>query len=188
MKNLDELITEAKTIANVSKQIFGSLSVEQLNWKPNEVSWSIGQCFEHLIITNNLYFPNIQKVIDGTHHNNFFSKIPFSTDLIAVLMKNSLKPEQKRKMKTFEIFEPAVSNISETIIEDFAENQQKLIEMIESCKDFNLHKIKIAEPLSVALNLRLNDAFEILILHEKRHFLQAERALKMNSEQLTTDN
>jgi len=176
-----KLISEAEAITKNVETVFGNLNFEQLNWKPNAKSWSIGQCFEHLIVTNNLYFPAIQKVIDGKHRNNFFSKIPFSTDLIAVLMKNSLKPEQKRKMKTFKIFEPAVSNVSETIIEDFAENQLKLIEMIEACKDFEVHKIKIAEPLSVALNLRLDDAFEILVIHEKRHFLQAERVGKLET-------
>ena len=170
-----KLIVEAESISEKAKSNFGNLSAKQINWKPNAKSWSVGQCFEHLIVTNELYFPNIQKVIDGKHRDNFFSKIPFSTDLIAVLMKNSLNPEQKRKMKTFKIFEPAVSKISETIIEDFADNQRRLIEMIKAVKDFEVHKIKIAEPLSAALNLRLDDAFEILIMHEKRHFLQAER-------------
>ncbi len=173
-----KLINEAETITKNVETVFGGLSFEQLNWKPNAKNWRIGQCFEHLIVTNSLYFPAIQKVIDGKHRNNFFSKVPLAVDLIAVLMKNSLNPEQKRKMKTFKIFEPAVSNVSETIIEDFAENQSKLIEMIKICKDFDVHKIKIAEPLSVALNLRLDDAFEILLMHEKRHFLQAERVLK----------
>lgn len=176
---MNEIISELEKISEDTRKTFGKLSAEQINWKPSAESWSVGQCFEHLIVTNELYFPNIQKVIDGNHRNNFFSKIPFSTDLIAVLMKNSLKPEQKRKMKTFKIFEPAVSNISEKIVEDFAENNQKLIEMIEACKDFDIHKIKIAEPLSVALNLRLKDAFEILILHEKRHFQQAERVMEL---------
>lgn len=172
------LISDAETVTKNVETVFGGLNFEQLNWKPNAKSWSIGQCFEHLIVTNKLYFPAIQKVIEGKHRNNFFSKIPFAVDLIAALMKNSLNPEQKRKMKTFKIFEPAASNVSETIIEDFAENQLKLIEMIEACKDFDVHKIKIAEPLSVALNLRLGDAFEILVIHEKRHFLQAERVLQ----------
>lgn len=177
--DLSKLIAEAEAVSEKARKTFGNLSAPQINWKSNTKSWSIGQCFEHLIITNNLYFPNIQKVIDGTHRNNFFSKIPFSTDLIAVLMKNSLNPEQKRKMKTFKIFEPAASDVSETIIEDFARNQRRLIEMMRAVKDFDVHKIKIAEPLSVALNLRLDAAFEILIMHEKRHFLQAERVLKM---------
>lgn len=178
---MTEIISDLEKISTDAGEIFGELPAQQLNWKPNAESWSIAQCFEHLIVTNNLYFPNIQKVIDGTHRNNFFSKIPFSTDLIAVLMKNALNPDQKRKTKTFKIFEPSASDVSPTIIEDFIENNRKLIEMIEAVKDFNIHKIKIAEPLSVALNLRLDDAFEVLVIHEKRHFGQAERVLKMQS-------
>jgi hypothetical protein len=138
---MDEFISEFQRISAEAKRTFRTLSAEQINWKPNEKTWSIGHCFEHLIITNSLNFTAIQKVIDGNHHNNFFSKIPFSTNLIATLMKNSLKPEQPRKMKTFKIFEPAMSNISSTIFEDFAENNRKLIEMFDSCKDLQIHKI-----------------------------------------------
>jgi hypothetical protein len=177
-EDVPRFIEDLRQISADVKSVFGGLSSAQLNWKPNAKDWSVGQCFEHLIITNDLYFPNIRKVIDGKHRNNFFSKIPFSTDIIAALMKNSLKPEQSRKMKTFQIFEPATSSISPTIIEEFAANQQKLIALVEAVKDLDIHRIKISEPLSTALNLRLSDAFAILILHEKRHFLQAGRVLK----------
>lgn len=175
---MDETISELRKISVDARKTFGRLSVAQINWKPSAESWSVGQCFEHLIITNSLYFPAVQKVIDGAHRNNFFSKIPFATDLIAALMKNSLKPEQARKMKTFKIFEPAASDVAATIFDDFDANQQKLIEMIEAVKDRDLRPIKIPEPLHAALNLRLDDAFEILTIHEKRHFLQAERVLQ----------
>jgi len=176
--DISKFIEDLRQISADAKNVFGGLSGEQLNWKPSAESWSVGQCFEHLIITNNLYFPNIQKVVDGKHRNNFFSKIPFAVDLIAALMKNSLKPEQARKMKTFKIFEPAMSSISTTIFDDFAENQRKLIALIEAVKDSDIHRIKISEPLSATLNLRLDDAFEILVMHEKRHFLQAERVMQ----------
>lgn len=180
-KELENLIAETETISENVQKSFGGLSDDQLNWKPSAEKWSVGQCFEHLIITNKLYFSNIQKVIGGTHRNNFFSKIPFAVDLIAALMKIVLNPDQKRKMKTFKMFEPAVSDVSATIIEDFAENQRKFIEMIEAVKDFDVHKIKIAEPLSTALNLRLDDAFEILVMHEKRHFRQAENVSNLEN-------
>jgi DinB superfamily len=175
---MNVIIYELEQISAETEKTFGKLSAEQINFKPSAENWSIGQCFEHLIITNNLYFPAIKNVIDGNHRNNFFSKIPFSTNLIAALMRNSLKPEQPRKMKTFKVFEPATSSISTTIFEDFAENNQKLIGMFEACKGLEIHKIKIPEPLSVALNLRLDDAFEILAMHEQRHFLQAERVIQ----------
>lgn len=157
---------------------FGGMTIDQLNWKPSPKNWSIAQCFEHLIVTNNLYLPNIQRVIDGKHRNNFFSMIPFLPDLIGVLMKNCLNPDQARKMKTFKMFEPNMSDISATIIDDFAENQQKLIAMIKAVKDFDIRKIKIPEPLTIALNIRLSDAFEILTMHEQRHLRQAKRVMQ----------
>lgn len=172
---MNEIISGLEKISADVQKTFGSLSVAQINWKPDIKSWSIGQCFEHLIITNNLYFPNIQKVIDGKHRNNFYTKIPFSVDLIAALMKNSLNPAQKRKMKTFKVFEPATSAVSANIINDFVENNRRLSEMIKAVENLDTQKIKIAEPLSPLLNLRLHDAFEILLMHEERHFLQAQR-------------
>ena len=175
---MNDIISELQKISVDALEKFGSLSSEQINWRPSADDWSVGQCFEHLIITNRLYFPAVQKVIDGTHRNNFFSRIPFAADLIGVLMRNSLNPEQKRKMKTFKIFEPASSDVVATVIDDFAENQRKLIEMIAAVKDIDADKIKIPEPLNRALNIRLSDAFEILTMHEKRHLRQAERVVQ----------
>jgi hypothetical protein len=178
---MNRTISELEKISDDVKKSFGNLSAKQINFKPSAKSWSIGQCFEHLIITNNLYFPAIQKVIDGNHRNNIFSEIPFATDLIGALMRNSLKPEQVRKMKTFKMFEPSMSDVSVSILNDFAENNRKLIELMEACKGLEIHKIKIPEPLNVALNLPLDDAFEILAMHEQRHFNQAERVMKNES-------
>lgn len=177
---MNEIIRELQNISADALEKFGNLSPAQINWRPSEDDWSVGQCFEHLIITNKLYFPAIEKVVGGTHRNNFFSKIPFAADLIGVLMKNSLNPEQKRKMKTFKMFEPAASDVSAAVIDDFAENQRKLIEMIIAVKDVDTDKIKIPEPLNRALNIRLSDAFEILVMHEKRHFQQAQRVVRTN--------
>ena len=36
---------------------FGSLSAEQLNWKPNSQTWSIAQNIDHLIVVNQTYYP-----------------------------------------------------------------------------------------------------------------------------------
>ncbi|CAN5340589.1 hypothetical protein BH20ACI2_BH20ACI2_22230 [soil metagenome] len=94
--------SDLQKVADDARETFGSLSAVQLNWKPSDENWSIAQCFEHLIVTNELYFPNIQRVIDGNHRNNFYSKIPFATDLIAFAMKNSLNPNQSKKMKNIQ--------------------------------------------------------------------------------------
>lgn len=168
------IIEELREVADDVRTTFGGLSAAQLNWKPNDRNWSVGQCLEHLIITDELYFPNIQKVLDGDHRNNFFSAIPFSTNIIAALMKNSLRPDQKRKMKTFKVFEPTASDIGPDIVNSFLSHQEMLIAMAIAAKGLDLNKIKISEPISPVLNLRLIDAFEILLFHEQRHVVQAK--------------
>ena len=177
---LDNFIADARIIADEVKDVFGKLSSEQLNWKYAENIWSIGQIFDHLITTNDLYFDKIQKVADGTHKNNWFSIIPIFPAFTGIMMKKMLGPEAARKMKTFAMFEPSSSNISETIIEDFRQNQEKLISLMKATENLDLKKIKVPEPISPAVNITLIDAYEILIVHEKRHFNQANEVLKMD--------
>lgn len=177
-EELAGLIEQTRSIAENVEKTFGGLTAEQLNWKPGKNAWSIAQCLEHLIVTNDLYFENIQKVADGTHRNNLFSKIPFATDIISFGMKKVLSPDWKGKMKTFKMFEPSFSDVSEDIVERFGENQDRFIALMEATKDLEVRKIKIAEPIGSAVNLRLVDAFEVLIVHEQRHFNQAERILE----------
>lgn len=49
-----------------------NLTSEQLNWKPGEESWSIGQCLDHLIISDCLYFPAFKKIAEGKHEMSFW--------------------------------------------------------------------------------------------------------------------
>ncbi len=176
---VNNFIKNAKIISDEVEERFGSLSAEQLNWKPNADEWSVGQCFDHLITTNNLYFKHIQKVADGNHTNNWYSAIPFVPKLIGTMLKKMVSPDSPRKIKTFQVFEPTLSEISKKIIEEFCENNERLISLMEATMGLNLNKIKIPEPISIAVNVSLIDAYEILALHERRHFNQAKSVMQL---------
>ncbi len=171
---IDQLIKHAKAVDEDVKSTFCGFSARKLNWKPSEKVWSVAQCLEHLVVTNDLYFENIQKVADGTHRNNFFSRIPLTTDIIGFVMKKVLSPDRKPKMKTIGMFKPSSSEISEDILEKFGKNQSRLIALMEASKAFDCNMIKVAEPIGSFVNLRLFDAFEVLVIHEQRHLIQAK--------------
>ena len=172
-------IQKAKIVSDEVKDTFANLSSEQLNWKPNSESWSIAQCLEHLVITNSAYLVNIKKVAEGNHKNNIYSMIPVFGGFIGKFLKKAVNPDYKKKVKTFASFTPVQSNISETVIEDFQSNQDELVSLMESVKDLDGGKIKIVTPISKLLNIRLNDACEVLVMHEQRHFNQAKRVMEM---------
>ncbi|MEZ5346955.1 MAG: DinB family protein [Pyrinomonadaceae bacterium] len=176
---VDNLIANAKSISEEARETFGGLSKEQLNTKPSSVEWSIAQCFDHLNTVSEMYLPQIEKVADGTHVNNWFSAIPLISGKVGSLLKSAVSPDAKTKRKAPPFFVPSQSEITETIIGDFCDVQEQLISFMNAVRDQDIRKIKIPTPISPMINIRLDDAFEILILHERRHFNQAKRVLEV---------
>lgn len=177
-EKLADLIAEAEAIAARVQQSFGGLSVEQLNWKPAAKSWSVGQCLEHLIVTNELEFPAIEKALRSDYKNPFWSKVPLLPRACGNFLIRMVKPENTRKHKAPKSFRPSQSAISGSIIEDFVKHQQKVVRYFEQSESLDLEKTKIVSPISNFFTYSLFDSFYVLVIHEQRHFNQAERVLQ----------
>jgi hypothetical protein len=57
-ERIKQITSDLKKVADETQATFGGLSSEQLNWKPAAESWSVGQCFEHIIKTNEQFYPS----------------------------------------------------------------------------------------------------------------------------------
>ena len=176
--DLNNLISETQNIADEAQKTFGNLSAQQINWKPSAESWSVGQCFEHLIVTNESEFPQIERIIKGEHRNPFWSKVPFLTGIFGRLILKAVDPENTKKTKNPKVFSPAASDVDANIIERFVGHQQKVAELMTATKDLDLTKIAITSSVASFVTNRLSDAYKIIVLHERRHFGQAERILQ----------
>src|SRR6185295_13467872 len=117
--DLPSVITAANSIANDAKSTFGSLTPVQLNWKPSAERWSIAQCFDHLIVSNKGFLPIIESVRSGKKQTRFVERLPGWPGLAGKLLIKSLDPASTRKLKAPKNFQPAQSDVSETIIADF---------------------------------------------------------------------
>jgi DinB superfamily len=178
-KELNNFLDNLTEIAKNVEFTFGHLSIDQINWKPHEHSWSIGQCLEHLIVTNKLEFPAIKKALTANYKNPFFGKIPLLPSIFGKVMIYFLKPESTRKFKAPKSFQPSKSEISKEIVQNFLEHQKEFIDLIKESENLNHYKTKILSPISDLIAYSLADAFLILVVHEKRHINQAERVLKL---------
>lgn len=173
---MNKLIPELGKISTDSKQIFGELSSKQINWKPDAESWSVGQCFEHLIKSNELYFQDFDKIAEGIRRNSFYENYSPLSGFFGKLIANALKKDNQ-KTKTIPQAVPP-SEIDSQIIEKFAAHQADLIEKIAAMKNVDWRKIKLTSPFLKIATYNLSDTFQIIIEHEKRHFRQAERVMQ----------
>ena len=174
---LADLIGAANNVASEAKSVFGNLSVAQLNWKPSSDRWSVGQCFDHLITSHAGYFPVVDNVLAGKKPR-FWERMPVLPRLAGKLLIKSLDPASARKVKAPKKFQPAQSDIRPSVIDDFVAQQGRIVEKMRATEHLDLENIVITSPVASVVTYSLMDAYRIIVVHEKRHFRQAQRVME----------
>jgi DinB superfamily len=172
--DLPTLIAAASSVASEAKTVFGQLTPSQLNWKPSAERWSVAQCFDHLLTSNKSYFPVIDSVLAG-HKPTFWQSMPVLPKIAGKLLIKSLDPASTRKLKAPKTFQPAQSDISASVIDNFVDQQARMVEKMKATEHLELEKIVITSPALAAITYSLMDAYRIIVVHEQRHFQQAKR-------------
>jgi len=172
---IENIIERGKLVGEKVKTEFGALSPEQLNWKPAPERWSVGQCLDHLIVADCLYFPSLKKITEGNYSMTSWQRwSPFSS-LFGKILVNQLQEKAKSKVKTAKIFYPTTSQINAGIFDRFHKHLDTLLEYTYACKEVDLDKTYISSPVSKFITYSLRNAITILIQHEHRHINQALR-------------
>ena len=176
-EEVNQLQQELRTISEDARNEFGRLNREQLNWKPSAERWSVAQCFDHLINSNAGYIPIFDAVATGTLKQTFIRKIPGAPKIWGQLLIKSLDPKTTRKLKAPKKFQPASSDLSASIIADFAQIQSRVLESMERMKNLDIDRTIISSPATSLVTYSVLDACRIVVVHEQRHFQQAQRVM-----------
>lgn len=177
-------ITEIDKITKLFQEKFGDLNEKELNWKPDSQTWSIAQNIDHLIVVNESYFPVLASLKAGTYKTPFIAKLGFMVSFFGKTVLNAVKPDRKKKMKTFPVWEPTVSRVKGDILQQFEKHQNELKRQIESSKELIEKGTIISSPANRNIVYKLETAFDIIATHERRHLEQATEVLSQLKELL----
>lgn len=153
---------------------FGKMNVQQLNWKPNGQTWSIGQILDHLTVINRSYYPVLKEVKTGVYQPPFMARWNFMVSFLGKMILNSVQPDRKRKTKTFPIWEPTQSEVPPDILTRFVQEQDELKKVIQGSYSLLDAGTVISSPANRNIVYKLETAFDIMVAHERRHFNQAK--------------
>ena len=174
---IENTIGELDKVTAEAKSLFGNLSPEQLNWKPAAEKWSIAQCLDHLIVSNNTYYPQFNELISGKHRNSFCQNIGFISKFFGGYLIKETGPVVAKPMKSPPAFAPSQSAIAASILSDFEKHQNEFTICIRQLDKVDLDETILSSPALKIITYTLTDLLIILGGHEQRHLNQAKNVL-----------
>lgn len=173
---LPQIFAEAEAIARDAQSGFGHLNAEQLNWKPSADEWSVAQCLEHLIAANRaLFFRAFDQTINGTRRTAFIERLPLLPGFFGWMVFKAMSGKQKFKAPADIV--PSASTLDPRVVSQFVAHQQEVIEKMKVIEKLNPASIIITSPFASIVTYSLLNACRIIVVHERRHFTQAERVI-----------
>ena len=177
--DVSEIVGELEKIEAEVRQEFGSLTAQQINWRPSPDGWSIGQCLDHLIKSNEGFYAEFDKLAAGTRKNSFWEKFSPLSSFAGSFLVKSLKADDKR-VKTIPSMTPP-SDIDPGIVETFARHQEGLTAKVKAIANADWQKTVVTSPFFGLMTYKLDAGMQAIVEHEKRHVRQAKRVLESGS-------
>lgn len=172
------LLQELREMTLVNQRFaenFINLSEEELNRRIHETGWSVLECIEHLNLYGNFYLPEITRRIKSSATT---PEQLFKSGWLGNYFANSMLPKERlNKMKTFREMNPINSKLDKQVLNTFIEQQKNMLELLVKAEKVSLNKVKTGISISKLIKLKLGDTLRVVIYHNKRHIVQAQKVL-----------
>ena len=143
---------------------------------PKPGAWCALECIEHLNRYGRFYLPEIKKRLGERRSASANSS--FRSTWLGEYFAQSVKDKPKlNTMNTFANMNPSGSTLTVEAIDEFIEQQDALLVILQQCLLTDLVKTRTSISISKWIRLRLGDTLRVVIYHNDRHIAQAFRAV-----------
>jgi hypothetical protein len=107
--SLADVAAEFAAIARDAQSVFRVLDEHQLNWRPDANSWSVAQCFDHLLNANREMFQAIIAATNGSTPPTVWQRLPVHGR--ALLRAELVRPDGTTAVLSLSEVEPGVFEV-----------------------------------------------------------------------------
>jgi hypothetical protein len=159
-----------------------SLTPDRLNWKPSPGEWSIGQCLDHLCVANEVYLaamepslrnrpPGVAQEITPGWFGRWF-------------IRTAIEPSsQSRKGRAPKKIVPR-SEVDGSVLDRFLKTNVRARDFVRRAAEYDVNRVRFRNPFVPIIYFTVGTGLEILVRHERRHLLQAERVSAASHSQI----
>lgn len=171
---LQDYVRQFEDVKSAARPLVEGLSDEQLRWRPAPDRWSIAECFSHLNVTADQYYPAIDSSMRRARERGLLGEGPFRHGFLMNRFIRMMEPPARRSFRAPRMFRPRTRALADEIPTFFA-HQSAIIERVHQANGLDLSRVKVVSPLTSLMRMSLGQCFGLLAAHERRHLWQAAR-------------
>jgi hypothetical protein len=171
---LAKLVDQLDDVSDLTRGLVEGLTADQMRLRPDPDRWSVAECLVHLNLCSESFVPLIARACEDAREKQVFGPGPFKLDGLGRLLKWTLQPPARIKVRTSEKFEPGLIGLPEEILPRFLILQTQLQRSIAQAEGLNLNKVLVISPFSKRMKYNLFSCFVLIVTHQLRHLWQAE--------------
>lgn len=191
----ESMVTEASNDLAVCKRqladnrasaraLVEGLSDPQMIWRPDPKSWSIAECFLHMLAAARPYLTSIDAGIERARAkpNGTPPRSRPRHPWMAHLFVESFEPPPRLRFSAPKQFlPPPPQGPTAVIVGDFMRLGDEIGERIAGAEGLDLGKSVVVSPVTPLIRLSLGLSFALLAVHERRHLYQARAVTRRAS-------
>lgn len=157
------------------------LPLERLHQRPDPKRWSVMEVLQHMNLSSGHYHRHLERLY-ANENNGLRFRTTFTPGRWGDYSTTAMDPKTDGtinwRMKTMGMFEPRnVATTGWQALDDFEAMCHGFIGLLERARTRGLEGEKVTSTLGPILRFKAGDAFRFPIAHQRRHWLQIERAL-----------
>ena len=166
------LISELNAADRRAEVVASGLSLTQLNWQPWQEAWSVGQCLDHLRITNEILVPVLGAALEARQHRSVdeISLGWFSRWFIRMYIAPNPGGARARAPRKI----TPVRQVDPNVLNSFLRSTEAARALVQQASNYDVNRIRYRNPFIPLLRFTVGAGFEIIAKHAGRHLLQAE--------------
>lgn len=161
-------------VARDTQNAFGGLTVKELNWKPDATSWSVAQCFEHLVTGNELLVDAARRSLTQPA-SSVWQRVPLLPRFFGRALIKSQGPKVTKKYVAPAKAQPVSSEVRGDIIQRFVDQQESARRWLDTIDQPAAERAIMISPFISFITYSVMDGVRLMVAHDRRHFEQARR-------------
>lgn len=170
LRGLEESDSEARAL-------IAELDDERFNWRPDERSWSVAQCFDHLNVANRLYVEAMRSAVAAAGEKGAARRGPIRPGAFSRWFIRTMEPPPRRKLPAPRKIVPAARKGLAEVRGEWSRVQAQVRDLLVQAAPLDLNGTRFVNPFLPLIRFSIGTGFLVIEAHQRRHILQARQVV-----------